>query len=221
MTVVYTTGKLFQLYMTVNTAFPTGTSVSAGINCQFLTGAEAVINATTGISTSVGIECIFGPTKIEATTGGSVSTGRNAYFLTASAHGCKLADYRAKGRQLNILVVSGRETATGNLVFGYADDSSGDNESSRDPQIDYYRDDSVNTFDYAESVAGNILEKQRLLLSRGKMLIFPNVAQQQWDVISSSDTVLNPSENFRISGWNLRYNRDQRFFKQELKLTNT
>lgn len=217
---IYVTGSLYQLYIDVSFAVPTGTSVSAGINCEIITGQTANIKATTGTSISAGINCLVGNTVIEATTGESSSTGKNVYVLTTAAQGCFYADYKSKGRQINMIVVIGRETATGKLVFGYADDSLNDNENIRDPQVDFYRDDSVNTFAYAESVAQNLLDKQRLFMPRGEMTIFPNLAQQQWDVIESVDTVLNPTENFRVKGWVMHYRREERTFVQALKITN-
>jgi hypothetical protein len=138
-------------------------------------------------------------------------------LASISSHGVRDAVYWGDGRRPNCIIVMGKETATGNLVFGYAEDGV---ESERDPLLYWYSNAYINSFALAQAVATNLLSKLRLETPRGEMVIFPNLAQEQWDVIHTADSVNGVDGNYRVSGLSLRYDRQASEFVQTLKLTN-
>jgi hypothetical protein len=217
----YSKAFVYQLYITVEEGVSVGHSTSQGYAVVVSIGGIPVIEPTTGRSTSQGHAPIqVGILANVATTGESDSKGWAPTVIPVAPHGCRNAVYWSDNRRPNMVLVIGKETAVGNMVFGYAEDGT---ESERDPILYWYANGGINSFDYAEDVSVNLLSKLRLLSSRGQMLIFPNIGQEQWDVIGTVDTVTNTNTKLRVSGWTLRWDReaeDGAEFIQLLNLTN-
>jgi len=219
---MWVTATVYQFNIVIDDSYPTGHSTSQGYAVSVSVG-DMIISASTGHSVSRGYFDYVNtglPVSIDIPTGESSSRGFPPIIITSGEHGCYRATYMANNRKPNMVLVIGRETATGNLVFGYADDSEGENSCSRDPRLVWYASSIINSFDMADYGAHLLLDKYRLSIPKGQMTISPNLGQELWDVIQTADTVLNVDTTFRIRGWTLRYDRDEGVFVQVLKLTN-
>jgi hypothetical protein len=219
MTALYATGSVYQFNLELDESVP-------GAECTFEVGQPDISNSKDIDLGTVSAECTFEvgepicSSTIILTIAAECSFQVGTPTLSVASHSVRNAVYWGDNRRPNCILVMGQETTTGNLVFGYAEDGV---ESERDPRLYWYANSFINSFDLAQDVADNLLSKLRLDAQRGQMVIPPNLAQEQWDVINSTDTVTGTDSDFRIKGWTLRYDRQAPSgadFTQILKLTN-
>lgn len=108
-------------------------------------------------------------------------------------------EYGESPRQINRVVIVGMDDDS-NHVMGQAKDTTINGE-----MLDPYYESMVTTSANAETVADNMLAKQRLMINRGQIVITSHPGLEQWDVINCIDADCNQAARFRIAGMQFYY----------------
>jgi hypothetical protein len=112
--------------------------------------------------------------------------------------------YGVLPRLINRVMVIGVD-ADSNLVYGEAKDVTINGE-----MLDPITEAAITNTTDANTVAANVLAKERLNTNLGQILINPNCGVEQWDPIAIRDKWANQGSgiigaNYRVAGWSLSY----------------